>query len=184
MPRSILNRLFARFARDERGNVSIEMVIWLPLILAVLGGTYALFEGFRQQSLNVKAAYTISDALSRQTEPVDDAYLDGMVAVLRFLTETDGQPGLRVTLVRYDAGGDDYDVLWSQGRGAFAPMTEGQLDDIAHEMPQLLHNERVIVVETETDHTPPFPGLGLGPDSFYNFVFTRPRFAPQIVWQG
>jgi hypothetical protein len=179
-----LRSALAAFRRDERGNVSIEMVIWLPLIIGVLAATYSLFEAFRQQSLNVKAAYTISDALSRQTDPIDDAYLDGMVEVLRFLTDSDGAYGLRITLVRFDAGRDAYEVMWSQTRGGLAQMQDDGLAGLRDQMPRLLHNERVIVVETETEHDPIIDMKLLQPESFHNFVFTRPRFAPQIVWQG
>ena len=41
----------------------------------------------------------------------------------------------------------------------------------------------VIMVETETQYVPPFelPVLNEA-DLFYTYGFTRPRFAPQIVW--
>ncbi|WP_375260003.1 TadE/TadG family type IV pilus assembly protein [Citreimonas sp.] len=180
---ALIRRLRA-FGRDERGVISIEFVIWMPLILAVMASTFTLFEAFRQKSLNIKAAYTISDAISRETDPIDAAYLDGMLSVLRFLADSDGSYGLRVTLVRYDANSDTHEVGWSQARGEFVTMDDDMLAGLRDRLPALLHNERVIVVETETEHTPVFEIPALQPQSFYNFVFTRPRFAPQIVWAG
>jgi hypothetical protein len=54
---------------------------------------------------------------------------------------------------------------------------------MADKLPTLLDNERVIVVETQTDYDTPFPiNEFVTDDLFYNFVFTRPRFAPQLVW--
>jgi Flp pilus assembly pilin Flp len=183
-PRTALARRLRAFRRDEGGMISIEFVIWMPLILVVMASTFTLFEAFRQKSLNVKAAYTISDAISRETDPIDGAYLDGMLSVLKFLTESDGLYGMRVTLVRYDAGDDTHEVVWSQSRGAFVSMDDTSLQELRDQLPTLLDNERVIVVETETEHTPVFDIPALQPQSFYNFVFTRPRFAPQIVWAG
>ena len=180
----MIRSLFKRFHRDEGGNVSIEMCIWLPLIITTLGATFSLFEAFRQQSLNVKAAYTISDALSRQTDPIDDAYLDGMHDVLQFLTDSDGHYGLRVTVVRYDATSNAYDVAWSEARGDWSGLNSEMLVDVVGNLPQLLGNERVILVETETEHNPTIDVPYLSPETFYNFVFTRPRFAPQLLWQG
>ena len=78
-----------RFVRDTAGNMTLETVIWMPLMILVLGATFSFYEAFRQKSLNTKAAFTIADALSRETDPVDDQYLDGMLELLEFLTTDD-----------------------------------------------------------------------------------------------
>ena len=171
------------FARDTEGNMSLEAAIWLPLILVVLTSTFALHDAFRHKSLNTKAAFTISDAISRETDPLDDAYIDGMMDLLEYLTRSEGPYSLRVTLVRYDANDGAYEAVWSQARGGFEALEASSANDWASKLPTLLHNERVVVVETETDYQPPFPVQNLDTSGlFYNFVFTRPRFAPQIVW--
>lgn len=182
MLRAIFPRLSA-FARDEKGNVAIETMLWVPLMLTVLAATFSLHDAFRYKSLNVKAAYTISDALSRETDPIDNAYLDGMLEVLEYLTRSDGPYSLRVTLVRYDADNDQYEAEWSQTRGAFTGYSTTEMTSLYDQLPTMLHNERVIVVETETEYMPPFEVAGLNEARlFYNFGFTRPRFAPKIVW--
>lgn len=184
-----------RFLADTRGNISVEAVIWMPLILTVLGGMFALHDSFRYKALNTKAAYTISDALSRETAPIDDNYLDGMVDVLEFLTVSEGPYSLRVSLVRFDAdeagstttsaAGGDYIVEWSQVRGDFDALKSSDLSTAASILPIMLDNERIILVETRTEYVPPFeiPGLNEA-DLFYTYGFTRPRFAPKIVWSG
>ena len=174
-----------RFFRDELGNASIEAVIFIPLMLTVLTATFTFHDAFRQKSLNTKAAFTISDALSRETDPIDDAYVDGMVDLLEYLTRSSGPYSLRVTLVRYDANLSKYEALWSQVRGSFEAIDAQAANDWATKLPTLLHNERVIVVETRTDYQLPIPVPGLDTsDMFYNFVFTRPRFAPQLIWEN
>lgn len=182
MLRAITTRL-NRFREEADGNVSIETVIFLPFIVATLAATFALHDAFRYKSLNTKAAYTISDAISRQTDPVDDAYLDGMLALLEFLTRSEGPYSLRVTEVRYDATASAYLSEWSQIRGNFEVLSNAELATMHDKLPVMLHNERVIVVETATVYEPPFevPGL-VGADLFYNYGFTRPRFAPKVVW--
>ncbi|WGW03843.1 TadE/TadG family type IV pilus assembly protein [Tropicibacter oceani] len=181
MFKQLLSRL-NDFRRDQSGNVTIEAVIWLPLIMTVLAATFSLHDAFRYKSLNVKAAYTISDALSRETDPIDGDYLDGMVDLLAFLTRSNGPYSLRVTLVRYsDSGG--YEVEWSQVRGGFEAMASSTLGGMTDSLPSMLNNERIIVVETQTEYQPPFEVPGLNTASlFYNYGFTRPRFAPKIVW--
>ena len=182
MFKQLLSRL-SEFRRDQSGNVTIETVIWLPLIMTVLAATFSLHDAFRYKSLNVKAAYTISDALSRETDPIDGAYLDGMVDLLAYLTRSEGPYSLRVTLVRYDANNSKYISEWSQTRGGFDGLNNYDLTSMHDQLPNMLHNERVIVVETATVYQPPFEVPGLNTDSlFYNYGFTRPRFAPKIVW--
>ncbi|MDJ0821416.1 MAG: hypothetical protein QNJ09_06345 [Paracoccaceae bacterium] len=181
MFRTLMNRL-RRFGRDTDANVSIEMVLFAPLMTAILAATFSLHDAFRYKNLNTKAAYTISDALSRETDPIDNAYLDGMVELLEYLTRSEGPYSMRVTLVRYNAKKDKYVRRWSQTRGDMEALRNRDLANIRDQLPTLLHNEHVIVVETATDYQPPFSIPGLPAQEFYNFGFTRPRFAPKIVW--
>jgi hypothetical protein len=185
MIRSLIPNRLRRFARDTDGNVSIEALIWLPLILSLMAATFSLHDAFRHKAMNIKAAYTISDAISRETDPIDGAYLDGMVQLLEFLTRSEGTYSLRVTLVRYDDNQNKYIREWSQTRGAFAALQTADLAEMEGRLPNMLHNERVIVVETETYYEPPFVVPGLNEAGlFYNYGFTRPRFAPKIVWSN
>lgn len=179
---STLFQQIRRFRDDTRGNATIDMVIFTPILLIVLAATFSLHDAFRQKSLNVKAAYTIADAFSRETAPVDDAYLDGMLQLLEYLTSSAGPYSLRVSLVHYDEEDDVFLVDWSQTRGAFTALTDTEVQTKRDELPDLLNNERVIVVETETDYAPPIYFDGFSDQTFYNIGFTRPRFAPKIVW--
>ncbi|WP_305969542.1 MULTISPECIES: TadE/TadG family type IV pilus assembly protein [unclassified Mameliella] len=183
MIRSSILRHLRRFAADTRGNVALESLIWLPFVLFLLAATFSLHDAFRYKALNTKAAYTISDAISRETDPIDGSYLDGMIELLDFLVRPGGDSSLRVTLVRYNGDAAAYEAEWSQTRGTFSALQTAQVTDMYDQLPQMLHNERVIVVETETYYDPPFaiPGL-TGAGLFYNYGFTRPRFAPKIVW--
>lgn len=183
MKHPMILRKLRRFAGDERGNVALEVLIWLPFILFLLAATFSLHDAFRYKALNVKAAYTISDALSRETDPIDNAYLDGMVELLDFLVRPASGSSLRVTLVRYNGNTDTYETEWSKTRGRLEELETADLASMHEKLPDMLHNERVIVVETETDYDPPFSFDGLtGEGLFYNYGFTRPRFAPKIVW--
>ncbi len=183
MNRSMIQRRLRAFASDTQGNVALEALIWLPFILFLIAATFSLHDAFRYKALNTKAAYTISDAISRQTDPIDGLYLDGMVELLDFLVRPGGDSSLRVTLVRYNGNDHTYETEFSKTRGSLTSLQTTQLSEMHDKLPAMLHNERVIVVETETYYQPPFaiPGL-TGAGLFYNYGFTRPRFAPKIVW--
>ncbi len=71
---------------DDAGSVSVETVIIMPILLWVYVATFVIFDGFRTHNQNVKAAYTIGDMLSRETNAIDNAYLEGLSDVFDFLT--------------------------------------------------------------------------------------------------
>lgn len=172
-----------RFARDTSGQASIELAIFTPLLLSLLAAGYVYFDAYRQKAVNINAAYTISDALSRETDEINPDYMDGLHEMLEFLTHSNDQVGLRVTMVRWNANKDKYRVDWSETRGPLYPLKNRDLNNsLSEQLPTLLHNERVIVVETSTTYEPIFTVPGLDETELYNFAFTRPRFAPQLVW--
>ncbi|UYV38639.1 hypothetical protein N4R57_06200 [Rhodobacteraceae bacterium D3-12] len=47
----------------------------------------------------------------------------------------------------------------------------------------MVDEERIILVETWTDYNAPF-NVGLNGQTISTFVFTRPRFAPQLLFDG
>ncbi len=172
------------FLRDDQGNATIEAVIWLPLVMFILAATFSFHDAFRYKALNTKAAFTISDALSRETEAIDDAYLDGMVDLLEYLTRSEGPYSMRLTLVRFDGDEGEYISEWSKVRGAFDSLSTADIVGIQASLPTMLHNERLIVVETKTDYATPLDMEWFDTsEMFYNIAVTRPRFAPQLVWQ-
>ena len=49
-------------------------------------------------------------------------------------------------------------------------------------LPKMADGETLILVETKSVYNPPL-NVGLGDLDIETFIFTRPRFAPQLVWQ-
>jgi len=72
-----LTRKLRGFRSDERGYVTVEAMILLPVILWIFAACWVYFDAFRQQSVNQKASYTIGDMLSRETNYITPAYIDG-----------------------------------------------------------------------------------------------------------
>ncbi|ASM73338.1 MULTISPECIES: TadE/TadG family type IV pilus assembly protein [Roseobacteraceae] len=178
-------RWLRRFARDEDGNVAIETIIIIPILFWAYLSMFAIFDAYRQHALNEKAAFTIGDMISRQTTPLDNAYLDGSRALLKYLTRNRGQdPSIRVTSVKYDADNDIYKLDWSHTRGdAVTPLSNTDVKNWHNRLPVMLHNERIVVVETFVYYDPPF-NTGLKTRTITNFIFTRPRYTPQVLWAG
>lgn len=183
----MMNVMFARlrqFVSDTRGNASVEAVVFAPLLLLMLASAYVYFDAFRQKAINTNAAYTISDALSRETDGIDDAYMDGMHELFEFLTRSNKVTGLRVTVVSWDETAGEYSIDWTENRGSIYPINDRSvLQQLNSNMPPMLDNERVIVVETSSIYNPPINIATLGDFELYNFAFTRPRFAPKLEWE-
>ena len=180
--RTLLRARLAAFAGESRGSVTVEAVIMLPMLVWAYCALFTFFDAYRQTSISEKAAYTISDMLSRETNPIDDALLDGGYDMLSFLTRSNSERRMRVTVVRYDGDNDEYDVRWSQVRGSVTAYAEGPSADFVDRLPVMVNEEQIILVETWMDYSAPFD-VGLGDQTVQTFIFTRPRFGQQICWE-
>jgi hypothetical protein len=180
--RTLLSRLTA-FRRDTRGSVTAEFVVILPILFWAYGASYVFFDAYRQQSVNLKAAFTVGDLISRETQPINAAYIDSMYELTKLLTRNNAPLALRISVIRWDEEDDKYYLDWSQNRGWVSPINNSMLEDLAERLPVMPDEERVILVETWNSWKAPFP-VGLSDQSLDNFIFTRPRFAPQVKWSN
>jgi Flp pilus assembly protein TadG len=173
--------LRSKFAREEKGTASIEAMIMVPLIFGVLMTIFTLSDLFRQHSMHQKAAYTIGDMISRETLPIDADYLDGAHGLFDTLTRDPQDSTFRVSVLRWNNTNSKFQLDWSQTRGNIQPLTNTVVRDWSDKLPVMLHNERIIIVETSAAYQGPMD-IGLGNRKIDNFVFTRPRYAPQVIW--
>lgn len=146
--------LLKRFAKDERGVLAIELCIMTPILVWVLISTWVYFDLFRTEGNVARASITVADMLSREVEPVTDAYIDTALTLLEELTFSDDSPRLRVTAYTYD--GTVFQVLWSEARGYPSALTNLDLDSLRSQsrMPILGEQRRAVLVETSTQHVP------------------------------
>jgi len=173
---------FRSFRREEEGAMVVEAMIMFPTLFAAVIATFVFFDAFRNQSINLKAAYTISDALSREEQYITSRFLTNTWRVHRFLTNSDALTKLRVSLIQYDLDDDEYSVVWSRPRGGAGALNNGGLATMVSndEVPVMPDGEALILVQTWVDYEPNF-SIGLGSFTFENTVFTRPRFAPNGI---
>ncbi|CUH75250.1 Flp pilus assembly protein TadG [Tritonibacter multivorans] len=183
-PVAALRSAVNRFRRDEEGSVAIEAAFYFPLLLAMFAAIFTLYDAFRQESISIKAAYTISDLVSRETATLDDTYIDNMYLLTQAMTRDTRDVSMRISVVYWDEASGSYGVDWSVERGTgLAVWNDGTINDVAEHLPNLPDQERVILVETWNNLLPIFD-VGLDNFDLYNFVFTRPRFAGQIIFEG
>ena len=186
-----MNKILLRFRDDQKGSMAIELVMVVPILVWALLSTFVYFDLFRTEANANRAALTIADMFSREQDAIDPVYLDGTRELLRSLTFSEDNPGFRVTVYRFDATNDRYDLVWSRNRGMTPDLTNDSLLTLRAEgkLPLLAEGDSAILVETLTDYSAPF-SIGLGPFTgtdlddvtFDTFTVIRPRFTTQLCW--
>ena len=190
--RFILESLKVRaseWRRAESGSISVEAVLMFPILLWGYIGMYVFFEGLRENNINLKAAYTIGDLLSRETDEINQTYLNGMRDVFTWLTRTQEDVAVRVTVIRYDEDADEHLLVWSRASGNNLSAYQAQLGQngvngvISDHVPIMADADTAIVVETWVQFEPVL-NIGLTETEIYNVVVTAPRFSEQLLWEG
>lgn len=170
-----------RFGRDTEGTVALEAVIVAPFLFWAFLASYVYFDAYRQTSVNIKANYTIGDLLSRETEAINESYIDSMESLFTFLAKTGSDARIRISVAKWDEADNAYKLDWSRARGGETALTEAGINAMAGELPTLTDNDRIIVVETWSHYAPLFQ-VGLPEKDIYERTATSPRFAPQLAW--
>lgn len=176
-----LRRCVTRFGRHEDGNLAVETMIIIPVLFWAFLAMLVMFDAYRQHSINQKAAYTIGDLISRQTDDIDPAFLGGTKDLFDVLTRSASETSVRVTAVSFDAAENEYVLEWSEALGAQVGATADEVVGWASRLPVMPDAEWITVVETWSAYEAPF-NIGITDHEIRNFVFTRPRNSPEIGW--
>ena len=178
-------RLTHKFSESEQGGMSVDAMFALPLLIWAVTATFVFFDAFKTLNVGQKATYTVADMLSRETDPIDADYLTTMREMFSYLSNGTRDHAIRVTVVRMvedaDTGEKSREMVWSQGVGGFSGHTDLQL--IESRLPDMASGDQMIVVESKQEWTPAF-AVGLASYKFHEYAISRPRFAPQLVWEG
>lgn len=184
MLKSILKNRLRRFLDDSEGYVTLEALIVMPALLWLFGVGWVYFDVFRQQGVHQKANYTIGDMISRETDPLDDTYINNTKYLLYTLTKTYGTDSdLRITVVKYDSRRDKWSVVWSEARGDYPELANNDMRNYQDRLPVAGHMDQLVMVETWEDYDPVFQ-VGLDAFEIKSYSFTRPRYAPQIMFNN
>lgn len=168
------------FRDDTRGTVAVEAAIIFPMVLWGLLGTFVYFEGYRQASINTKAANTVADMLSRETNDITPTYIDNTKDLFDHLAQANSATKVRLSVVRWSDYHDSFRVDWSETRGStLASLTNDDVATWIDRLPTVPNQERVILVETWSTYTPLFK-IGMDPVEIKSFIFTRLRFSPHL----
>lgn len=175
---------FKTFRKSEDGTMSVDAVIVLPFLLWVIAMTYGFWDLFHTKAVSQRAAYTIADTLSRETENVDATYLNGINNVHTYLMQGQHSSRLRVSLIAWNDTDSEFNVIWSKSPDAnWTGHTDATLALVEDSIPAMNQGDVAIFVEAQVRFIP-FMDFMLDPMTLETQVVTRPRFAPQLVWEN
>ena len=174
-----------RFKTEEDGGLSIEAVLAIPMLVWAVTATFVFFDAFKTLNISQKATYTVADMLSREEVAITPNYLTAVHELYDFLSESDGDNALRVSVVTMNEDPTTMvktlSLVWSEGVGGLTGYTN--MDVLEDRIPDMVPGDQLIVVESEQEWTPAF-AVGLTSYRFREVAIARPRFAPQLTWSA
>lgn len=177
-----LRRSLAGFRRENRGSAAVESMILLPILFWTYLAMFSFFDMLRQQSTNQKAAFTIADMLSRETDKVDGTYLTNTHKLFKSLVRADTLRS-RYSVITYDKDKNLYKVVWSKARGGngVVKLNDNRVKDLRDKLPLISDGDQFILVESWNKYKLPFK-IGLEDFEIETLVFMDPRFADQLIF--
>ena len=175
--------------KDERGLLSLELVIIVPLMLFWFAGTFVFFNAFHKWLKGVKANYTVADLLSRQTS-TNNNFIYALDGVFDSISETRdaGNSYFVVTALQWHDHDDDPNtdlemaIIWSEATNTAQQVPTGvAIEDIEDRMPTYVpEHDQVLYIQSYTPYTPLFDWVGIPPIVFENDMVATLRFSPQL----
>ncbi|HUS54389.1 MAG TPA: hypothetical protein VMY41_10345 [Thermohalobaculum sp.] len=171
--------MLINWRRDERGTLTIEFLLWLPILAFWLVVSAAFFDAYKSRNDAAKAAHTLSDITSRQVV-VTDAFLEELFTLQdKLLPRAPEGKLLRVTSIRYSAEDEEYQVLWSEALGGGQPLTD---EDIPLSiMPAMADLDSIILTELSVPYQPFTKWARITANTWSFSLISRPRFVSAIA---
>lgn len=180
-------RRVRRFLKDQTGVASVESILLIPLLFWAYIGTFVMFDAYKKQTDGLRVSYAVADAISREENEINQAYLNSMVKLSNYMTRVPSKITQRVTIVCYSPKKKKYRVAWSRSTGPLKQVikkhTNGTIHNYKDRLPEMPLGDQVILVETFMDYAPLWD-VGVSSMTFDYWIFTRPRFTNQVKWAG
>ena len=194
--KNYFRRAIQNFKTEQTGSLSVEAVFAFPMLFWAATAMFTFFDAYKVQNASYRANYTISDMLSRETEPVNQAYINGLHKVFRFMTHSGPENSwMRVSVVTCLSSCDhevnrELEFEWSATADSFVgsdphPLGASDIAFYKPMIPLMATGNRLILVETSRNYHPPFSVAltSFKQRDLVSHVVTRPRFAANFCWE-
>jgi len=164
---------------DERGTLTMEFLLWLPLLAFWLVASVAFFQAYKSRNDASNTAHALSDIVSRQVE-ITDAFFPQLYALqARLLPRAPAGTRLRISSIEYQAKDESYHVLWSRAEGGGEPLPATVVE--ASMLPAMADRDTVLLTELEVPFFPFTDWAGIGSRTWSFALVARPRFASKVA---
>jgi hypothetical protein len=181
---TILAKSLRRFCRNEDGTLLAEAVLVLPFMLWSYLALFVYWDTYRAINTVQKAAYTVSDMLSREMVTISESYIVGMDRMMEYLIDQDQDAKVRVTSLTWSQINNRYEVHWSRSpNNALPALTTTTIAGVAEHIPKLADGDYVVLFEAQVNYHPAF-NVGINDQLLRQFIVTRPRFVPKVCLTG
>lgn len=180
------------FFRSEEGSQSVELVLAAPLLVWAIVSMLSFTDAFRVRAVANDATAVIADAISRQTFPIDETYLEGLQSIAGRLTGRGSSIGVRITQISctrkcQNTARRTLKVVFSEasdGQGLSKLKSKDFKNGSRRDqIPMMAKGDRIVLVETSFTHKP-LMNIGLKETQVDMAQVTRMRFAPQLCWKN
>ncbi|MCX8507955.1 MAG: pilus assembly protein [Rhodobacteraceae bacterium] len=172
------------FRDREEGNMVAEGVLAFIMLIWWYMASFTFFDALRLKNMNLKAAYTLADLVTREVKAVNKDYIKGLNTVFDYLTYSPMPTWVRVSSVEWDNTRKHNEVLWSCATGTGHQVYDNtSIQGVENRIPVMPEGDTIIIVETFMGYRPVFK-VGLEPRWFSTFITTRPRSSSKIDFSG
>lgn len=167
------------FLQDEYGTLTMEFLLWLPVLAFWLVVSVAFYDAYKSRADAAKAAHTLTDIVSRQVEVTENFFTEMHTLEEKLLPRIGSGETLRLTSIQYDANEESHSILWSEARGGGQPLRNEEIPLAL--MPAMAHLDTVILSEVSVPYQP-FTTWSRTDITEWSFALvTRPRFVTAIA---
>ena len=174
-----LGSIFANWQRDERGTMTVEFLLWMPILSFWLVVSTALYDAYKSRRHASNAVHVMSDIMSRQVEVTDSFASDLYMLQAKLLPNAPPGAQGRVTTIQYLADDDTYQVLWSMPVGGGEMMTNDEIPLTI--LPEMADFDTVIVTELAVPYQPFTHWAKIEVTEWSFAVVSRPRYVSAVA---
>lgn len=171
--------MIRHFLKDETGAMTVEFVIWVPLLTAWFVISATAYSAFSARHAASTAAFALADVASRQIT-MDDALIDDLYTLqANLLPNTSENKTLRVSSIRWDATAERHSVLWSEPRGSLPPLNNGTIP--VDRIPAMADGDTVLLIETAVPYVFISDWIGSETAVWRHVLPVRPRYVGTVI---
>jgi Flp pilus assembly protein TadG len=179
---NILKNILRKFKRDDRGVITLELIVLMPFMVLWIVGSNSFYDGFKTYLRASKATYTAIDLISRQESFVGPNYIANVGSVFNSIVDADGAPSTVIISSIGQANGSLF-VHWTANANGGAGIPNAGAIPTAF-IPVLMDGEYIVLIQSSVPFIPIHSWGNLTAKTFTNTVAVTPRFNVKVEYDS